>query len=77
MSVHSGWKQRALVFSMKFSNANPFSSSIDERLTQPGAVDFLEDFFFLFLFVYLLILSKKVKAATTNMICHGNGTCKK
>ena len=48
LSVSIGWKQRALVFSMKLSNANSVSTWIGVRLTLPGAVDFFQYFFFFF-----------------------------
>ena len=61
MSVRVGWKQRALVFSVKLSNANPVSTWIGERLTLPSTADisclFVFVFFFLFLvFVYFLFI---------------------
>ena len=60
MSVRVGWKQRALVFSVKLSNANPVSAWIGEHLTLPDAVDFsclflpclLVFFFFFFVFFF-------------------------
>ena len=39
MSVRVGWKQRALVFSVKLSNANPVSTWIGELLTLPSTAD--------------------------------------
>ena len=49
MSVRVGWKQRALVFSVKLSNANPVNTWIGERLTLPSTADF--SCFFVFFFV--------------------------
>ena len=52
MSVRVGWKQRALVFSVKLSNANPVSTWIGERLTLPSTADF-SCFFVFFCFFFL------------------------
>ena len=70
MSVRVGWKQRALVFSVKLSNANPVSTWIGERLTLPSTADisclfvcvfffccfFFVFFFFVFLLFFFLLL---------------------
>ena len=69
MSVRVGWKQRALVFSVKLSNANPVSTWIGERLTLPSTADisclfvwfffvvfFFFCFFFFFFFVFFFLL---------------------
>ena len=45
MSVHTGWNQRAFIFSMKLSKANPGSTWMGERLTGPGIVDFSDTCF--------------------------------
>ena len=58
-SVRVGWKQRALVFSVKVSNANPVSTWISERLTLPSTVYcrlFIFFFFFVFFFFFFFFL---------------------
>ena len=50
MSVRVGWTQRALLFSVKLSNANPVSTWLGERLTLPSTADFSCFFFFFFFF---------------------------
>ena len=55
MSVRVGWKQRALVFSVKLSNANPVSTWIGERLTLPSTAD-ISCLFVFCLFVFFLLL---------------------
>ena len=60
MSVCIGWKQRALVFSMKLSNANPVSTSMDDILTQQCSVEcsciFYSFIYFIYLFTFFLYL---------------------
>ena len=64
MSVRVGLKQRALIFSVKLSNANPVSTWISERLTLPSTADipcflcvcFFFFFFFFFVVVVVLLL---------------------
>ena len=54
MSVCIGWKQRALVFSMKLSNANPVSTWMVDILTQQCSVEY-SCFFFIYLFIYFIL----------------------
>ena len=55
MSVCIGWKQRALVFSMRLSNANLVSTWMGDILTQQCSVECSCIFFFYYYLFYLFI----------------------
>ena len=55
MSVCIGWKERALVFSMKLSNANPISTWMGDILTQQCSVE-CSCIFYLFIYLFILFI---------------------
>ena len=59
MCVRIGWKQRALVFSMKLSNAIPVSTCtwMGDILTQQCSVECSCIFLFIYLFIYLFFVN--------------------
>ena len=73
MSVRVGWKQRALVFSVKLSNANPVSTWIDERLTLPSTADF-SCFFLFFVFFFFFVFFLPTHFFYRHFVTHSNNS---
>ena len=69
MSVCIVWKQRALLFSMKLSNANPVSTWMGDSLTQQCSVE-CSCIFYLFIYFIVIIIIIILCLFFSSSLCH-------